>query len=88
MIQVTLRGLIARKPRLALTSLAIVLGVAMVSGTFILTDTVGAGVHHIIGGATARRPDATRVSERPQQGTEDAAAAIFRARRPTTGGDP
>jgi len=32
-IRVTLRGLLGRKLRLALTSLAIVLGVAMVSGT-------------------------------------------------------
>ncbi|HXD71293.1 MAG TPA: FtsX-like permease family protein [Gaiellales bacterium] len=54
MIRVTLKGLLARKLRLALTSLAIVLGVGMVCGTFILTDTVNAGVHDIIGGAYAK----------------------------------
>jgi putative ABC transport system permease protein len=53
-IRVTLKGLLARKLRLALTSLAIVLGVGMVCGTFILTDTVNAGVKDIIGGAYAK----------------------------------
>ena len=36
----TLQGLLGRKMRTALTALSIVLGVAMVSGTFILTDTM------------------------------------------------
>ena len=40
MIRVALRGLAGRKFRAALTALAIVLGVAMVSGTFVLTDTI------------------------------------------------
>jgi putative ABC transport system permease protein len=35
-----LRGLAARKVRSLLTGLAVVLGVAMVSGTFLLTDTI------------------------------------------------
>jgi putative ABC transport system permease protein len=39
-IRVALRGLAGRKLRAALTSIAIVLGVAMVSGAFILTDTL------------------------------------------------
>ena len=38
MLRLILKGLGARKLRTALTSIAIVLGVAMVSGTFILTD--------------------------------------------------
>jgi putative ABC transport system permease protein len=40
MRQVTLRGLFAHKLRLALTALAIVLGVTFISGTFVLTDTL------------------------------------------------
>jgi putative ABC transport system permease protein len=40
MRKVTLRGLLAHKLRLALTALAIVLGVTFVSGTFVLTDTL------------------------------------------------
>jgi putative ABC transport system permease protein len=39
MIAVALKGLAARKVRAVLTALAVVIGVAMVSGTFILTDT-------------------------------------------------
>ena len=40
MRRVALRGLAARKLRSALTAIAIVLGVAMVSGTLVLTDTI------------------------------------------------
>jgi putative ABC transport system permease protein len=40
MTGVALRGLLARRVRAVLTALAIVLGVAMVSGSFVLTDTI------------------------------------------------
>jgi putative ABC transport system permease protein len=40
MRNVTIKGLLAHKLRLALTALAIVLGVAFISGTFVLTDTL------------------------------------------------
>jgi putative ABC transport system permease protein len=40
MWRATLKGLLAHKFRLALTALAIVLGVMFVSGTFVLTDTL------------------------------------------------
>jgi putative ABC transport system permease protein len=40
MLGVTLKGLAGRKIRAFLTALAIVLGVAMMSGTFVLTDTI------------------------------------------------
>jgi putative ABC transport system permease protein len=40
MIRVALRGLFGRKLRTVLTALAVVLGVAMVSGTFVLTDSI------------------------------------------------
>ncbi len=40
MKRVVLRGLLAHKLRLALTALAIVLGVTFISGTFVLTDTL------------------------------------------------
>jgi len=42
MFRVALRGLAGRKLRLLLTALAISLGVAFVSGTFVLTDTMNA----------------------------------------------
>ncbi len=41
MIGVALKGLLGRKLRATLTAFAIVLGVAMISGSFILTDTLG-----------------------------------------------
>src|SRR4051794_25695026 len=40
MTRVALAGLLGRKLRTALTAIAIVLGVAMVSGTFVLTDSI------------------------------------------------
>ena len=41
MIRVALKGLLGRKLRATLTAFAIVLGVAMISGAFVLTDTLG-----------------------------------------------
>src|SRR5437867_1950221 len=43
MVEVALKGLFGRKLRAALTAVAIVLGVAMISGTYVLTDTINAG---------------------------------------------
>jgi putative ABC transport system permease protein len=43
MIRVALKGLLGRKLRATLTAFAIVLGVAMVSGSFVLTDTIQKG---------------------------------------------
>jgi putative ABC transport system permease protein len=40
MMAATIQGLWGRKLRTALTALAVVLGVAMVSGTYVLTDTI------------------------------------------------
>jgi putative ABC transport system permease protein len=40
MTKVALRGLLGRKLRTVLTAMAIVLGVAMISGTYVLTDTI------------------------------------------------
>ena len=40
MTRVALKGLLGRKFRAVLTALAIVLGIAMVSGTYVLTDTM------------------------------------------------
>jgi putative ABC transport system permease protein len=40
-LKVTLRNLVAHKVRLALTALAVILGVAFVAGTLVFTDTMG-----------------------------------------------
>ena len=41
MIRTTIKGLLARKRRLFTTALAVTLGVAFMSGTLVLTDTIG-----------------------------------------------
>ena len=40
MARFAIRGLLSRKLRTALTAIAIVLGVAMISGTYVLTDSI------------------------------------------------
>src|SRR4051794_34784459 len=45
---VALKGLLGRKLRTVLTALAIVLGVAMISGTYILTDTITAAFTNVV----------------------------------------
>ena len=40
MLAISLRGMSARKLRTVLTAIAVVLGVALISGTYILTDTI------------------------------------------------
>jgi putative ABC transport system permease protein len=47
MTRVALKGLLGRKLRAFLTGLAIVLGVAMISGTYILTDTIKSAFHTV-----------------------------------------
>jgi putative ABC transport system permease protein len=51
MTAVALKGLLARKTRAILTALAIVVGVAMVSGTYILTDSIQAAFHNALDNA-------------------------------------
>jgi putative ABC transport system permease protein len=47
MTKFALRGLLSRKLRTALTALAIVLGVAMISGTYVLTDSIDSAFDQI-----------------------------------------
>src|SRR4051794_6733192 len=53
MFRIAWKGAMARKLRLALTATSIVLGVAFVSGTFVLTDTLNATFDRIFGNAEA-----------------------------------
>ena len=48
MLTVALKGLAGRKVRALLTAVAIVVGVAMISGTYILTDTINNGFNTIV----------------------------------------
>ena len=53
MLKVTLKGLLAARARLVLTAVAVMIGVALVAGTLILTDAVGQSVRHLTAGAHA-----------------------------------
>jgi len=53
MLKVTFAGLAARKLRTALTATAVVLGVALISGTFILTDAINKNFDSIFSTATS-----------------------------------
>ena len=46
MLKVTLRGLLAHKLRLSLTAVAIVLGIAFVSSTFVVGDTINNTIYN------------------------------------------
>jgi putative ABC transport system permease protein len=47
--RVTLKGIIAHKLRLALTAIAIILGVTFICGTYVLTDTLHATFDNLVG---------------------------------------
>lgn len=72
MTRVTLRDLLARKLRLALTALAIVLGVTFVTGTLILTDTLNRTFDTLVG--TAYQHVSFQVRGTAAFGSETAAA--------------
>lgn len=52
MIAYTLRNLVVRRRRAAMTALAVLLGVALISGTYIFTDTIHSAFGQLFGGAT------------------------------------
>ncbi|MBX6749521.1 MAG: ABC transporter permease [Micromonosporaceae bacterium] len=47
MLRATLKGMLSRKVRLILSTLAVVLGVMFVSGAFVLTDTLNRSFHNL-----------------------------------------
>ncbi len=53
MLKATFRSLLARKLRLVLSGIAVVLGVAFVVGSLVLTDTLGSVFDHIFASAEA-----------------------------------
>lgn len=70
MLRVTLRNLLARKVRLALSALAIVLGVAFVAGSLVFTDTMRQSFDGIVEGSS---PD---VTVRPTSETDNPFGAV------------
>jgi len=53
MFRIALRGLWTRKLRTALTALAVVLGVSMVAGTYVLTDTINKSFNSLMASSRA-----------------------------------
>lgn len=53
MWRITLKGLLAHRVRLVLTTLSVLLGVAFVSGTFVLTDTMAKVFDDLVRGGTS-----------------------------------
>ena len=53
MLKATLKSLMAHKLRLALTALAVVLGVMFMAGTFVLTDTIKHSINGLVNQGTA-----------------------------------
>ena len=66
MTRLTLRSLAARKLRTALTAMAVVLGVAMISGTYVLTDTID----RAFGDIFQQAAEGVDVSVTPRQAVE------------------
>ena len=85
MLRATWRSLLARKLRLALSGLAIVLGVAFVSGAFVLTDTLGQVFDRLFSSVNAKT-DAV-VPRRAGAAREHRAGAAAR-RRSSSGSVP
>ena len=70
MISFTLKGLLTRKLRTVLTAIAIILGVATVSGTFVLTDSIDKAFDSIFSDVY-RNTDATITPKSPFDASGD-----------------
>ena len=75
MIAVALKGVAGRKVRALLTALAIVIGVTMVSGTLVLTDTIQKGFDGVFG-ASYERTDAVIAGKEIVKGSQSGAATV------------
>src|SRR5580693_4296186 len=82
MRRVTIKGLLARKLRLALTALAIVLGVTFVTGTLILGDTLNRTFNNLIGTAYQHISLQIRGQQQLNEGSSAAAVNGTADRRP------
>src|SRR4051794_17920035 len=75
MIAVALKGLAGRKVRALLTALAVVIGVTMVSGTLVLTDTIQKGFDNVFG-ASYEQTDAVIAGKEIVKGSQSGAATV------------
>ena len=84
------RGLLSRKLRTALTAVAIVLGVAMISGTYVLTDSIDQAFDRIFTDIRAgvERRHHRQVGLRPERGQRRHRADLRRVVAPGGAGAP
>src|SRR3954469_14998577 len=75
MIAVALKGLLGRKVRALLTALAVVIGVMMVSGTLVLTDTMQRAFDGIFS-ASYEKTDAVIAGKEIVKGSQSGAATV------------
>jgi len=75
MIAVALKGLAGRKVRALLTALAVVIGVMMVSGTLVLTDTIQKGFDGVFT-ASYEKTDAVIAGKEIVKGSQSGAATV------------
>jgi putative ABC transport system permease protein len=75
MIAVALKGLAGRKVRALLTALAVVIGVTMVSGTLVLTDTIRRGFDAVFT-ASYQETDAVIAGKEIVKGSQSGAATV------------
>jgi len=77
MVRLALRGVRARKARTAFTLLAVVLGVALIAGTFVLTDTIGRSFDRLVA-STGENVD-VKILPLSEDGFDDATPATVPA---------
>src|SRR5215218_4847135 len=75
MTAVALKGLLGRKVRALLTAFAVVIGVAMVSGTFVLTDTMQKAFDKVFT-ASYQQTDAVIAGKEIVKGSTSGAATV------------
>jgi len=71
-LKVTLKGLLAQRARLVLTAVAVLIGVALVAGTLMLTDAVGRSVRLLTARALAGVDVVVRNPDDPTAGPSQA----------------
>jgi putative ABC transport system permease protein len=79
MSKLVLRGFAQRKVRALLTGIAIVLGVALMAGTYILTDTINHAFAEVFGNAYKNKAVVVTAKETLGKGTGSATGAITEA---------
>jgi putative ABC transport system permease protein len=82
----TLKSLLARRLRLALTALAVVLGVGFVVGTLVLTDTLGRAFDEAFAPTTARTDVVVRGASAFDPGIADPGGGVFEEQPPVPEG--